>query len=55
MAKVVTVWTNGRAVRKWTGQDKYMNNKDRWHKKVALIMIEEEYEEYKGKQNELEG
>jgi hypothetical protein len=39
------VWTNGNAIRKYTGQDK-IQLKQGWNKKIAIIMTEEEYEEY---------
>ena len=37
--KEITVWTNGNAVRKYTGQDKTIyGNKKGWYKARAIII-----------------
>lgn len=42
MEKQITVWTNGRAIRSYTGQDKITYKKG-WYKATAIIKpIEEE-------------
>lgn len=48
MTKItMTVWTNGKAIRKYTGQDKHSsyNHEKRngtWYKAIAVITKEEE-------------
>ena len=58
MAKVLSVWTNGNAVRKYIGQDKHKyirktSKESGWYKRVAILMTEEEYQEYQKEQEEL--
>jgi len=46
---ILTVWTNGNAIRKYTGQDKTISKyklKD-WYKATAVITKEEETNETK--------
>jgi hypothetical protein len=44
--KVMMVWTNGNAVRKYVGQDKREYHKEGWYKALAKITpVEEEIDE----------
>lgn len=66
MNRMMTVWTDGKGIRKFMGQDKAQykvkqnehfkhSEKNGWGKRVAIILTEEEYELNGGIINKLLG
>ena len=68
MAKILDVWTNGNGIRKYVGQEKLEENsypespnatqlhsmKDGWHRNKAVLISEEELNQYYKDMKELD-